>query len=246
MSTFDDDDDPFSVTSPLEIRALLKSLMKRAVLVRMHIKGTDASILTTVLDINPDTNAVIIDVAKDQGFNRQVTRAHDVAFDAMLDGVRVQFHSAGITMTEHHGLPALSMPMPGKVLRIQRREAYRVEVPVANPAQCRFFDPDGKPGATLQVRDVSAGGLSLFDPMKQLDNTIGTLFDDCELVLPDVGTAKISLRLVRSSDETLPNGKEQRVFGVRYFNTSKPVQFMIQQYITAIERRQNARRRGFE
>ncbi|NLY26928.1 MAG: flagellar brake protein [Alcaligenaceae bacterium] len=245
MATFDDDD-PFSVTSPLEIKALLKSIMKRNVLMRMHIKGTESSIVTTVLDVNADANAMIVDIAKDTGFNRQATRANDVAFDAMLDGVRVQFSSAGISTTEHHGLPALSVPIPAKVLRIQRREAYRVEIPIANPAVCRFFDADGKPGAALQARDISAGGISLVDPMKQLDNTVGSMFDDCELMLPDVGTAKISVRLVRASDEKLPNGKEQRVLGLRYFNLGKPVQFMIQQYITAIERRLNARRRGFE
>jgi c-di-GMP-binding flagellar brake protein YcgR len=238
------EEDPYSVTSPLEIKSLLKSVQRRKALVRMHIKGTDASIVTTILDVLDDS--LLVDIANNTDFNQHVMRAANVSFDAMVDGVKVQFTSGKIGSANHGGLPALRVPMPETVLRIQRRDAYRVEVPMSLQASCRFRMPDGKPGPVLRIRDISSGGISVTDAAQELGADQGTIFDSCELVLPETGNIELSVRLVRKTEETLPNGKKQDILGLKFFNLSRPVQFRVQQFITVLERRQNARRRGFE
>lgn len=241
------EEDPYSVTAPLEIKSLLKTVQRRKALVRMHIKGSDASIVTTILDVDNATNSVLVDIANDNEFNQRVMRAEGVSFDAMVDGVKVQFQSGNITAATHDGLPALRVPIPDTLLRIQRRESYRVEVPLSLHTHCRFRLPDGKPGPVLRIRDISAGGISAIDTGNELvDTEEGTILDGCELSLPEVGQVPLSLRLVRISDEALPNGKQQRILGLKYFNINNATQFKVQQFITILERRQNARRRGFE
>jgi c-di-GMP-binding flagellar brake protein YcgR len=61
-----------------------------------------------------------------------------------------------------------------------------------------------------------------------------------------VGAVPVVLRLVRITEDTLPNGKKQQILGMKFFDISRPAQFKVQQFITILERKQNARRRGFE
>lgn len=241
-----EDEDPFSVTSPLEIKSLLKNVQRRKALVRMHIKGSDSSIVTTILDLDPESNSILVDIANDGEFNRRVQEAKAVLFDAMVDGVKVQFESSNITSSTHEKLPALRVPLPETLLRIQRRESYRVEVPMSMQTTCLFRLPNGKPGPVLRIRDISAGGFSAIDPDNDINSEIGTFFDGCELNLPEVGQVPVALRLVRITEETLPNGKKQHILGIKFFDISRPSQFKVQQFITVLERKQNARRRGFE
>jgi c-di-GMP-binding flagellar brake protein YcgR len=241
-----EDEDPYSVTSPLEIKSLLKTVQRRKALVRMHIKGTESAIVTTILEVDADSNSLLVDTANDGEFNLRVQRAQAVLFDAMVDGVKVQFQADSITSSTHDKLPALRVPLPQSLLRIQRRESYRVEVPLSLQTNCRFRLPNGKPGPVLRVRDISAGGFSVIDSDQEIEAEVGSFLDGCELNLAEVGPVPVALRLVRSTEETLPNGKKQNILGIKFFDISRPAQFKVQQFITILERKQNARRRGFE
>jgi c-di-GMP-binding flagellar brake protein YcgR len=241
-----EEEDPFTVTSPLEIKSLLKSVQRRKALVRMHIKGTEASIVTTILHVDADSSSLLVDTASDSEFNQRVLRSPTIMFDTMVDGVKIQFQAGGITTATYDKLPALRVPLPETLLRIQRRDSYRVEVPMSLQTTCRFSLPNGKPGPVMRIRDISAGGISVIGAENELEAEMGSFFDPCELSLPEVGAVPVVLRLVRITEDTLPNGKKQQILGMKFFDISRPAQFKVQQFITILERKQNARRRGFE
>src|SRR5690606_8041776 len=131
---------------------------------------------------------------------------------------------------------------------VQRREYYRVDVPITEPASCTvtLAGDSGMKTIVLDIKDISAGGISVFDNAHALDNSLGTLYLDCRLELPEAGTVVTSLRVMRSQDERLNNGKETRLLGFQFFELPNPMNFIVQQYIGKLERKLNAKRRGFD
>ncbi|RTZ39977.1 flagellar brake protein [Candidimonas sp. SYP-B2681] len=248
FSNTDDEDDPFLVTSSLEILSVLRSIESRRALLRMHVEGREVAIITTILEIDAASNSFIVDNSADEDFNRRITSAELVNFDTNIDKVRIQFSTAQVTGCMQDGMPALRVPIPDSLQRIQRREYYRVDIPVSNRASATFTIRDDKGERTVkfELKDISAGGISVFDNTHVLDNALGTLYRDCRIELPEAGVVVTDLMIMRSLDEILLNGKESRLIGCRFFELSNPMNFIVQQYIGKLERKLNAKRRGFE
>lgn len=246
-SLLNDEDDPFLVTSRLEIQALLRSIEEKGALLRMHVEGRTVAIITTILEIDPDNNVLIVDDSSDDDFNRRISSAEKVSFETNLDKIRIQFSVARVTPCIQDGRPALEAVFPDTITRIQRREYYRVDIPVSSGATCAITAPGATSKShTLVIKDISAGGISILDNAQVLDNTLGAVYKNCTLELPEAGTVVTDLQIIRSQDETLATGKQTRSLGCAFLNLSNPTKFIVQQYIGKLERKLNAKRRGFE
>jgi len=243
-----DENDPFLVTSKLEIQAILRSIEVKRALLRMHVQGSMVAIITTILEIDPASRTLLVDNSTDEEFNRRIAQAKKVSFETNLDKVSIQFSVPQVTPCMQGNLPALELNFPGSLRRVQRREYYRVDVPITEPASCTvtLAGDSGMKTIVLDIKDISAGGISVFDNAHALDNSLGTLYLDCRLELPEAGTVVTSLRVMRSQDERLNNGKETRLLGFQFFELPNPMNFIVQQYIGKLERKLNAKRRGFD
>ncbi len=247
-SLSEDEEDPFVITAPLEIRGLLRSIKRSKALLRMYVKGDGVSAVTTILEINPRDHTLIIDNAPDELVNRRLLSAEQVEFETSLDKVQIHFSSSQLQACLQADQPALRLEIPTLMRRIQRREYYRVETPVTDPPRCIFtLDNEGSPAkVSLPIKDMSAGGLALIDNNHVLDTDWGTLYQDCVLELPQIGEVEASLRVVQYKDESLPGGKERRLVGCKFFNPSSALQVKVQNYISGLERKLSAKRRGYE
>ncbi len=247
-SATNDEEDPFLVTSRLEIQSLLRSIEEKKALLRMHVEGRTVAIITTILEIDAGNDTLIVDNSADEDFNRRISSAEKVSFETNLDKVRIQFSVHQVSPCLHDDLPALRIPFPESIRRVQRREYYRVDIPVSEPALCTLSIADGKgaKNVKLKIQDISAGGISVLDNDHLLDNSLGTVYKDCSLELPEAGTVVTGLQIMRSLDETLLNDKKIRLLGCKFHNLSNPMNFIVQQYIGKLERKLNAKRRGFE
>jgi c-di-GMP-binding flagellar brake protein YcgR len=248
FSNTNDEEDPFLVSSSLEILSVLRSIESRRALLHMHVEGRSVAIITTILEIDPASNTFVVDNSADEDFNRRITSAELVNFETNIDKVRILFSTTQVIPCMQDGMPALRVPIPESLQRIQRREYYRVDIPVSNRASCTFTvnDEKGERTVKLELKDISAGGISVFDNAHVLDNSLGTLYKECRIELPEAGVVVTHLMVMRSLDEILLNGKESRLIGFRFFELSNPMNFIVQQYIGKLERKLNAKRRGFE
>ncbi|MGB6243171.1 MAG: flagellar brake protein [Castellaniella sp.] len=243
-----EENDPFAVSQKFEIQSILQRLLDKRTLVRLDIPGHAVSIISTMLELDPKKGFLIVDNASDDAVNSQLLRAPSVRLQGMLDRVLIEFQGH-LQPTMQDGKPALSMPWPSQLRRIQRREFFRMDVPTINPATCLIEDPSLPGGQiTLPLGNISAGGLQLIDRNKILaDQVIGTFFEECTLHMPDVGDQDISLRLMRH-DQLLQEGDKPplHVVACRFFNLSANHQIPIQQYVGILERAILARRWGTE
>lgn len=240
------DSDPFLVTSPLGIKSILRALVMQRTLVRMRLDNDHQAIITTLLDVSADHGHIIVDAAADSAFNERLIQTPTVNFDAQVNGVRVQFQTVG--KAQFHTFEqrdALWLPYPDALRRLQRRDHFRIDIPVSAPLFCETSLKTGQ-DISLPVKDISAGGVALLDRNEDVQEPEGAVLKDCTFELDDVGTVVVNLRIRRISHQLLGDGKATRVIACQFDHPSPSDTIMVQNYIGRLERMLNARLRGFD
>lgn len=250
LHTSSDADDyaPYQVHSRREVIALLRAMHDRKQLVSMHAGGGAESIVTSVLDVDEESGLVVIDRAPTQTSNQRIIESDNISFETVLDNIRILFFTGEMQECMFEDLPALCMPIPPSLIRLQRREHYRVPTPVANPLRCNIQIPrDSDGGLTtvaLPLQNVSGGGIAIIDEKRVLDNTVGRTYKDCRIDLPGGTLVVATLEIRNSVDLHLPNGKSTRRIGCLFVQLPHPMLAAVQRYITKLERERNARATG--
>ena len=237
---------PYQVTARREITSLLRSLQQHNQLITMLVGGGADPVITTVLDVDEENGVLYLDCAPTPAQNRRIAASDNISFETMLDHIRILFFASQIKEDTHDGLPALSMAIPPSVIRLQRREYYRVQTPISNPVRCtlQIQHELGAESITVPLKNVSTGGVAIVDEKKILDNTIGLVYKDCQIHLPGNTTVITSLQVRNSQDVNLPNGRVVRRIGCLFIDLPKSMLTAIQRYITKLEREQNAKTSG--
>ena len=221
--------DPYRIDSPQEIDQLLLQIIKQGVLLRMHNGNINNAVITTLVDIDFDTN-------------EQLINSERAFFEALVNQVSIEFQVQPLSATTHDGRAALMGPIPLFLRRIQRRDSFRIRPKGSTAASCTLNTKTTP--VTLPVFDISSGGVAISDELSVLNAYKGRIFPDCLLTLPGVGEVTVDLQVVRQQTQTLASGKKLERFGCSFFNIKAPEQIRIQNYINQEERSQIARDRG--
>ncbi len=236
-----EDDARFAVTQPAEIAFVLKKIMQNRQMVTAYLNGGADFALTSILDVRPESAEVILDMTSDAATNKRVLAAKKILFVTSHDQVKVKLRTNEMREVSHEGRPAYRIPMPKTLVRIQRREHYRIATPITKPLICTLPLPDRGPGAQAEtiVLDISIGGVALMDNHDATGFKIGDTFENCRIGLPEVGTLVVSL-VVRNSFETpLKNGLSFRRCGCKFTNLQPQGENLVQRYIMSLERARN-------
>jgi len=245
-----EDVSPYQVHSRREIIGLLRSMQECNQLVTMQAAGGADAVVTSILEVDEQSGMVVIDRAPTNTMNQRLMGSDNVSFETVLDNIRILFFTNKVGECLYDNLPALYIAIPPSLIRLQRREYYRVPTPVANPVRCSIrVPPDDQsagPGTTVIVtlKDISGGGIGVIDEKKLLDNTIGRIYKDCRLDLPGGTVVTCSLQVRNSHDLTLASGKSIRKIGCMFVNLPSPMLAAVQRYITKLERERNAKATG--
>ncbi|MBK4736359.1 flagellar brake protein [Noviherbaspirillum pedocola] len=236
-----DDVGPYQIHGRREIIALLRRLIEQRQLVRMIFSEGGEAIATTVLAANED--GVIIDTVRDAAQVDRILKSRSVSFDTTLDRIRIAFFAAKLQTASWEGTPALSMTLPDSMIRLQRRENYRVLTP-----RCTIQMPaEGNDDArrlAFPVQNLSAGGVALIDDKLKINATRGHQYEECELQLPGTQSFHASLRVMNSQDITLYDGRVARRIGCEFVNLGGATLALVQRYVSKVQRDQNAKMNG--
>jgi c-di-GMP-binding flagellar brake protein YcgR len=231
-----DDVGPYLIHSRREISALLRQLTEKRELVRMIFSEGEEAIATAVLEVREDS--VIIDSAPNADQLERVLASRSISFDTALERIRIAFFTTRIEACMHDGLPALRIPLPETMVRLQRREYYRVLTPRCS---IQMEHEGGPPPVSFAVQNVSAGGIALIDDEQVLDASKGTEYGNCELLLPGAQSIIATLCVMNCCDITLYNGRTARRIGCAFVNPNAAMLALVQRYVSKLERDQNAR-----
>jgi len=243
--TTSDDYSRYLLFSRTDILFVLRALIESRDLIMAFLDEGNESLLTSLLQVNEE--GMVLDCGNDDETNRRALAAKSAVFVTAHDKVKIQFSAPGLQSTQFEGRPAFRAELPDKVLRLQRREYYRLVAPASEPLACAIpmlTSSGGKHIIEAQVLDLSAGGVAIIAPPRGIDFAVDDRFVDCLLRLPHAGPVRASLRVRNIFDVTLRNGVRLRRYGCQFLDLPGSTAAQIERYIMRIERARKARQSG--
>ncbi len=242
-----EDEEKYLVRNEHEIRQILLALVDRRALVSGCALPRNHTFPTSVIDVLEDEDAILIDGSASETINRSIEDATHVTCISRLDRIHVQFRLERLSRVRMDGQVAFRADLPESLLRLQRREHYRLQVPVTQPLECAIprHHPDGETTYDrFHVQDISGGGMSLAvgaeDPTLQPYRE----FSGCMLHLPESGPLYVRLMVKSLRRQLNPNGIESWRAGCQFTDLPRGGDALIQRYIFRLERQRSARERG--
>lgn len=237
----------YLIRNESEIMLMLRRMRDQRVLLNVFIDGGPHRFVSAVLDAGP--RGIIFDAPGEERLGRHAAEAEVLTGAAQLDGVRIQFDVRGAKAVLFDKLPALHTPLPRGMIRLQRRDSYRLGVPLHSPVGCTVrYQPKGAEGAAAdapppepvverpRVVDISMEGLALVFQDSEIPLSVGMDLPDCKIALPDSESTQVLLRVRNLHHTTNPQGGRSVRAGCQMINVPARFTQLIQRYIFKVER----------
>jgi c-di-GMP-binding flagellar brake protein YcgR len=228
-----------------EMFSVLRRLVDQVAQITLFFNEGRDLLLTSL--IRYGENGLDLDFGASSEMNRKALEADRLFCATQLDKVKIQFILNGLRRTEIDGHPAFHAALPESILRLQRREHYRLATSLTRPLKCRirFSSVDGAAHPLeAPVADISGGGVCLVGLPVSLPLEIDMEIPGCSIDLPEVGSITTTLRLRSISESANRMGVRSQRVGCAFVDLPGPMANLIQRYIIKIERERKARESG--
>lgn len=242
LLSFMEKDSEYFVKNPKQIFIHLNQLIRQNSLISAHFGDNNESFITSILEVDPEKNLIKLDYGPKEYLNKQLLKSSKIEFRTEFAGIKVAFAGQNISKTRSNGQVVFSMPIPTSIFWMQRRQFYRVKVPLFHDSYCKItFKNEGEiTEQTVQFKllDISISGFSFFNDQMEFSNKLipTSKFENCQLHLNGTNYENISF-VVKNKYNAFPNkaDKGQRA-GCAFSQLTAACESNIQRYMQDIER----------
>lgn len=234
------DDGKYTIDSKIEIVAILRELMKTGELVTAYFNAGREFVVTAVLQVDSDRNFALLDSGANPEINKRLLASGQINATSSQNGVRVQFKAGPVASVTFDGRPVFRVPLPASLIKLQRRQFYRMATPLMHPVRCEVPVAEGT-NVHVLVADISVGGLCLIGEPPGVPLVLGQSLLGCRVILPDMGTLTTDLMVRNVYSVTLKNGTSSRRTGCQFVRLGSQQEAMIQRYIMKLDRERRAK-----
>ena len=239
-------ENPFLVASRLEITHILQAMMRDAALISVNADA-DNFFLTSLLAIDEHAGCMYLERGRDKAGFAAAHKNRTLSYSATLNKVQIRFTCGSIEATHYAGQEVYKVPLPGELLRIQRREYYRVPTPIVNPVKCRITAGEDTSDASVELNlsDIGCGGIAVQSPPALFTPVLGAYYSSV-ILLPGTAGLRMAIQSRNAFMVTLRNGKITQRCGFAFLDPTENTLATIQRYIMTLERqrRNHAARDG--
>jgi len=198
--------------------------------------GGEDMMLTTLLHVQPERNLLVFDCSGSDDINRRFQQSVRNVFAGRPGGIHVQFTTGRASEMIYGGSKAFSVALPKHVVRLQRRDTFRIETPRGKPLQ--FFGRLASGNLlTLPVHDISVAGLGMTALSLQDGLAPGDRLENCHFALPEDEHELFFSATVRHITAQIGRtGVQQWRIGLHFENMPGVEENRIQRYIARVER----------
>jgi c-di-GMP-binding flagellar brake protein YcgR len=190
--------------------------------------------LTTLLAVDAEQGWLIIDCSGSADLNERFPESGRNVFVARPGGIHVQFSSGPARKISFEGAPAFAVDLPKFIMRMQRRECFRIETPRVRPLQFHARLP-GNELLTLPAHDISVAGIGL-NASNDYGLSQGLSLANCRFALPEDEHDVFLEAAVRhiTALETRAGVTQYRL-GLQFSNLPRAEENRLQRYIAHLE-----------
>jgi len=230
----------FYLETRTEVVQILRSLNMHADSLAVYFDQGRNFILTALLEVRPSQETFVFDLGSSEEMNNRLLQSEKLIFVGIQDGIRVQWSTGPAAKTQYGGSPAFVAWLPQTVLRLQRRDYFRVVVPLSMMARCHV--PDAHTGQEgLAIHDISVGGVCVVANAELAKAQVLDRFERCTISLGEqLGDIQESLEVRHVTPINLRGGKSQTRVGLRFCDIAAADQARIQRFLVKVEQAKRA------
>lgn len=235
----------FMLHDARDIITVLKRVADAGDLITVYFNEGKDFLLTSLLSVTE--KGVLLDKGSSSIMNDRARVAPKLFCVTRHDKVKLQFLVTGLSEDRFEGRTVFSAPLPETLLRLQRREYFRLNTPITRPLVCDITLRRGdgvSERLSVNVVDISAGGIAMLAPPEGYAFEPEMEFPGCTMALPEMGVITSTLVVRNVYDVPMRNGSMHKRAGCQFAGLAPGAQNMIQRYIIKIERERKARESG--
>jgi c-di-GMP-binding flagellar brake protein YcgR len=227
----------YMLYSRAEIVALLNRIGQERILVTVYTGNDGSFAVSMVLQVDAEREIATFDMPVNPEAQQRVLGSRDLVFVVFFENVKIQFRAPSAQAVTFDQRAAFHVGLPDQMLRLQRREFFRVRTPVTGQAKCLVPLADGASKyESLPLINISVGGLAVMSYPDSFDLPMGQLVRNCILDLPGIGPVGVAFRVVNIYDEDADSAG--RTFGCQFVDLAPQARLMLQRYVNRVEAEQ--------
>lgn len=230
-----DEEHAFRIDTPKAVQGVLRDIARHNERVALYFdSGEENVIITVLLEMEPE--GFILDATRDPVINQKILDSPHRYFVSAHLQAKVQFPIVHLEPLMREGEPVFRVGFPEHLTRLQRRDFFRLYLPPGLMA-CHLPSQgqDSQGSLRLVVRDISEGGVSLYDHLTT-ELKPGDELQDCRLTLEDGTEIVFGLQVRHSVLTRMPSGEERACLGCRFITLSTRMASQLQRFITRRQR----------
>lgn len=232
------DHEKYLTNSRTKIITSLLELAKTPSLVNAYYNHGKAHQITTIIDVLADRDLVIIECGPDSDSNRELLAAGSATCLSKFNDIDIRFQLHELRKARYRGQSVFAAPIPDSLLRLQRREFFRVPAPLIEPITCRFKTEEGD-DLELPLADISIGGLGIIDAKQRYNGKVGTTLKAVTLTFPNGGgEMEVALEVRGVFMHSRMEGQREQRIGCSYIDLRHDQSSFIQRYVNRLQMQQ--------
>lgn len=229
----------FHITGARVVALTLAGYAREAV--QFSVQFGDELFVTTLLAVPAGRNQLIFECSGAATLNQRLLQAGECTLVGRPEGVQVQFSGGPVSTVKHEGRPAFAVPLPKFIVRLQRRDSFRIATPRANPLRFIGRTPEGA-AVELPAFDISVTGIGLLAAAAPEQLAPGMVLERCRFRLPDDSQdVQLTARVQHITEKEVRGGGHQWRVGLHFLNPPASVENRLQRYIARLERERHER-----
>ncbi len=142
-----------------QIFVLLRRALEARCMLSVRVGTDPETYLSAILEVVRDGRYLVLDELNPKSGHASMEANREVEIRAVVEGIVLRFRSYVMQVAHDNGLPYYKIAFPKTFTYAQKRDQYRVAVPLHQHYEVRVMFADGREIAG-ELRDLSMGGLS--------------------------------------------------------------------------------------
>jgi len=226
----------YAIASRLGITQILHAIMRHAGLITASVGGEDF-FLTSIVNIDDEAGYLMLECERNGRHVERILARQRLLCNTTLDKIKIQFVCEDISLAVCDGRDTFRAGLPQDLLRLQRREYFRMATPIVTPVKCTISIPGSDMRSTVELSliDISCGGIAVLTPAELFTPELGAFYD-CTIHLPGAAALRTRVQARNAFMIKLANDKVAQRSGFAFVDLRESMLATIQRYIMALER----------
>ncbi len=231
----DGEENKFLIKSPKEIQRILQTIAQKKSPAVLHFENEHCFFKTSLLAVTD--KGIWIDVGPSEEENNHLLHSDDITLVTSHQGTKVQFVCQQPLLANYVSQPAFYFSSPPHILRLQRRDFFRLPTCADAPLKCivpvnhkEHVNPHG-----TTIMNISVGGIALICKEDNVRLESGATYPDCRIELPGIGTLVVAIQVKNLFDVTSASGATIKHAGCEFIQPDGEMSIFLQRYVDIMQ-----------